>query len=218
MIEVESVKGGFLLSPPSPKDIGILLHGYGQSAGELMGMGQSLAQSGHQIFLPNLPGHGDHPHIFNASNVLLFINDCLFQLKASRLTPWAIGFSLGARIAQKMSTCIEFSSLCMISPPLDQALTKETKKELLGTLRMRWVREIGPMVGLKEVLGELDMEVGNTRSLIVKAKSDLSAVDEFINQWATVYSQPEIQVINNADHMSICHHPETIETIGRWHN
>ncbi len=214
--DLKSLPGGGVRIDTGQKPQALLLHGYGGTHRDLLPLALSLAQAGHSVWLPDLPGHGDAPGELTSEALTEAMERWNASIGRVPGTPgWLLlGHSLGARVAWAMAR--PGDGLVSVSPPLSAGFSSELRKELLSVLRPRWVRESRPMMGLVEALDTLpEAPEFQIEHLLLVAGRDLSSVEEAA---ALLKDSPGCQIerIPHTDHTSILLHPATSERILGW--
>ncbi len=185
----------------------LLLHGYGSSKEEILPFGINLVflNSEWEVFIPDLPGHGESDEILSQASVKKFLSllkDFDFFL--------VCGHSLGARI----SLLTEAENYLLISPPLSPEFSG-SKKELLKTLRARRVKEEKPYQGLTELLTALPVNfVENKNYFLVYSKNDLKSVLEFVNTFKNRCT--EVHSCRDSFHNDIITSYEFFDVLKAW--
>ena len=182
----------------------VILHGYGGSKEEVLGLGVAAANAGWPACIPDLPGHGMHPEPLTAESVEKFVA----ELKTCGFTA-AVGHSLGGRIAMALG----IKPLCLLSVPLE-ARFEGRRSELLRVLRARRVREVKPFAGLEEVLVTLTAPWPDPPVLLLHAARDLPTCLAAAAQGKK--SGWEIRIVRSAGHHDITTAPEVLTAVSNW--
>jgi len=195
----------YFLSPPSAKDNAIVLHGYGSNKEEIIGCALAIARANFNVYVPDLPGHGENKETFNLKTLKKFIEGLKrFEFKL------ALGHSLGARIVFQLPC----KRIILISPPLE-AIFDGTKKELLTILRARRVKEEKYYEGLRDALKLLPMTFKAFKEILfIYAKNDLLTVKEAAKRARA--SNIKIEIIPDANHNDIISSQITFKRIKEW--
>jgi fermentation-respiration switch protein FrsA (DUF1100 family) len=125
------------ISPPDPVGGAVVVHGYGGSKEEQLGLAWRVANSGLVTYAIDLRGHGQHPLALDDAaqdDVGLAIGQARGSGKVV-----TIGHSLGGRLALMSDSDFAIG----ISPPLDSSYSARTE-ELLKKLRGYRVRTERP--------------------------------------------------------------------------
>lgn len=122
-----------LIEPDRSLGIVIIIHGYGGSKEEQLGLGWRIAESGFTSGLIDLPGHGENLDYFDG-DIKLFVDSLINHFKEKGRTI-AIGHSLGGRLSL-ISTA---DYVIGISPTLVKHFSNETKG-LIKNIRSYRVR------------------------------------------------------------------------------
>jgi len=165
-------KGWLRLYKENSEKRALLLHGYGFKKEEMLFLGINLAEMGYEVFLADLPGHGENPLKLTVKDVEEFLSQDVFETDFEVV----LGHSLGARLAMKLSA----KKYILLSPPLTPEF-EGNRKELITLLRAKRVREEAPYKGLVDVLNWLgDPDFGDKDVVIFYAKNDIKSVQEFV--------------------------------------
>ncbi|MEW6770456.1 MAG: alpha/beta fold hydrolase [Bacillota bacterium] len=193
-----------LAVPEGNKNRAVILHGYGGSKEEVLGLGIAAAGAGWSACIPDLPGHGAHPAPLTAENVRRFVAG----LKAAGFNA-AIGHSLGGRIAM----ALEIKPLCLLSVPL-HARFEGRRTELLRALRARRVREAKPFAGLEDVLAALDGPWPDPPVLLFYAAHDLPSCRAAATRGEKAGWQT--RMVRGAMHLDVVSAPEVLAAVSDW--
>ncbi len=196
----------YLISSTSEKGTALVLHGYGSNKEEMLGCALAVAKAGFKVYVPDLPGHGEHKEKLTLPAIKKFVEG----LKRTGFNV-AVGHSLGARLVCLLSC----SSLILLSPPLE-AKFEGTKKDLLRTLRARRVREEQYYKGLTDILNYLSEFKFNSdkKILLLYSKNDLSTVKEAAKK--AKEKGVEVEVIAGVGHNDIISAQAVLVKIESW--
>ena len=207
MVNIESIdKNTCIVSSPSPKHEGLVLHGYGGNKEEIMGLAIHLAENlDSKIAVFDLPGHGSHQeNKLNLKNALAAVSNALRILDNPS---FAVGHSLGARLA----LMTKLPTVTAISPPLDVHF-EGSRKDLLRVMRTRRVKEESPFSGSNEIISQ-DSKLAE-KTLLLKADQELATVNSFCEKWQN--RNIDCHKIKNTNHLDIISAPQTIELTCNW--
>lgn len=200
----------FVLAPPAVRKRVLVLHGYGGSKEELLGIGATVAEAGFTALIPDLPGHGEHPSPLTWP----VIRDFLAAFSRARNDPrndlWgAVGHSLGGRLA----LALELPRTVVLSIPAD-ARFEGRRTELLRTLRARRVREEKPYAGLVAVLDELPNSWPAQDVLLLHARRDLETCLRAARRGRELGW--EVRSVTSTRHLDIVCSHEVFTTVKEW--
>jgi dienelactone hydrolase len=156
--------------PKDPVGAAVIVHGYGGSKEEQLGLAWRVAGSGLAIYAIDLRGHGQHPRELDddvKDDVELAI-----QYARRHGSVVAIGHSLGGRLALMSSADFAIG----ISPPLDGSYGARTE-ELLKKLRGYRVRpdHPGKVFGLLANIADWE-DKEESRSMIIYGSRDVPEI------------------------------------------
>lgn len=194
----------YLLLPEGSRKSAVVLHGYGGTKEEALGLGLAAAAAGYAACIPDLPGHGAHPEMLTGETVREFTAG----LKTAGYAA-AIGHSLGGLVAMVLQT----GTVCLLSVPLE-ARFSGSKSELLQVLRARRVRERKPYAGLDEAFTALSAPWPLPPVLLLHAARDLPVCLD-----AAVRAQEsgwEVRAVRGAGHLDVVTAPETLAAVTSW--
>lgn len=189
----------------------VFFHGYGQSSRTLLGLGAVLADNGWDCVLPDLPGHGRHPSLLEATQLLKWATRLCATILPTRLA----GFSLGARLAEALAKDNSSYATLQISPPMHSDFDGAARDEILRTLKPRWVRESGPMKDLKAALESLPLAEPGASRLVLTAARDLPSVREGEPRWQEAAHTRWVR-IPHCEHASILDSPQLESEVLAW--
>ena len=206
MVNIQGInKSTYIVSSPSPKYEGVVIHGYGGNKEEILGLAIHLATNlDSKICVFDLPGHGHQENQLNLKNALASLSDALKTLDNPS---FAVGHSLGARLALMR----ELSVVTAISPPLDVHF-EGNRKDLLRVMRTRRVKEESPFSGSDEIISQ-DCKLAE-KTLLLKADQELATVNSFCEKWQD--RNIDCHKIKNTSHLDIISAPLTIELTCNW--
>jgi hypothetical protein len=111
---------GILIEPKDSLGTVIIVHGYGGSKEEQLGLGWRIAECGFSSFMIDLPGHGENKATFEG-NIKLYVDSAIefFKINGKVIS---IGHSVGGRI----SLTSRADYVIGISPTLVKEFSNET--------------------------------------------------------------------------------------------
>jgi len=137
-----------------PVPVAVVFHGFGASAAIMEPLGESLAESGWRVYLPDLAGHGRSREPFSYARVDRCAAAAVeFLVRSGRIVPARtvfIGHSLGAAVVIRLARTLPVAATVAISPALvvppkrtppnllilagqfDLGPVKQTARQLLG--------------------------------------------------------------------------------------
>jgi hypothetical protein len=125
---------GILIEPPNSLGTVIIIHGYGGSKEEQLGLGWRIFESGYSACLIDLPGHGENMDYFEG-DIKQYVDSIIDYYKdKGRLI--VIGHSVGGRL----SLTSQGNYVIGISPTLVNDFSNETKG-FIKNIRSYRVRE-----------------------------------------------------------------------------
>jgi hypothetical protein len=132
-------KNGFnipsiIIEPTDSLGIVIIIHGYGGSKEEQLGLGWRIAEAGYTSCLIDLPGHGENIDNFDG-DIKLYVDSVIDYYKDKNKIV-VIGHSVGGRL----SLTSQANYVIGISPTLIQDFSNETKG-FIKNIRSYRVRE-----------------------------------------------------------------------------
>jgi hypothetical protein len=132
-------KNGFnipsiIIEPTDSLGIVIIIHGYGGSKEEQLGLGWRIAEAGYTSCLIDLPGHGENLDYFDGE-IKLYV-DSVIDYHKDKNKIVVIGHSVGGRL----SLTSQANYVIGISPTLIQDFSNETKG-FIKNIRSYRVRE-----------------------------------------------------------------------------
>jgi hypothetical protein len=132
-------KNGFnipsiIIEPTDSLGIVIIIHGYGGSKEEQLGLGWRIAEAGYTSCLIDLPGHGENMDYFDG-DIKLYV-DSVIDYHKDKNKIVVIGHSVGGRL----SLTSQANYVIGISPTLIQDFSNETKG-FIKNIRSYRVRE-----------------------------------------------------------------------------
>ena len=130
-IEVPSIE----IIPNDFKGEILLIHGYGGSKEEILGLGYRLAQERYKCICIDLRGHGESKFLYD-DNILLDINEIIGTMDKNKIRI-AAGHSLGGRIALLSNADIKIG----MSPALAKDYSEQTNK-FIKSMRQHKVNEV----------------------------------------------------------------------------
>jgi dienelactone hydrolase len=166
-----------MINPGSPRGAAIIVHGYGGSKEEQLGLGWRVAEAGLLACIIDLRGHGEHPlplDVYAGSDVEAAIRYCRPYGKVT-----AIGHSLGGRLA--LVSGADF--LIAISPSLSRTYGTQTRG-MLRNLRSYRVRpsDLSVLLEMQDRLPVRDAGTGTGNTLVLFAERDAPEIIEGCTQ------------------------------------
>lgn len=194
----------YLLLPQDSRKNAVVLHGYGGTKEETLGLGLAAAAAGYAAYVPDLPGHGAHPETLTGDSIREFAA----SLRSAGFAA-AIGHSLGGLVTMVLKT----GTVCLLSVPLEAKFTGK-KSELLWVLRARRVREKKPYAGLEEAFTALGATWPEPPVLLLYAARDLpvclaAAARGKETGW-------EVRAVRGTGHLDVVSAPETLAAVTSW--
>ncbi|MEW6572070.1 MAG: alpha/beta fold hydrolase [Bacillota bacterium] len=194
----------YVLEPEGSQKSAVVLHGYGGTKEEVLGLGLAAAAAGYAVCVPDLPGHGAHPEMLTGGSIRKFAAG----LRSAGFAA-AIGHSLGGLVAMVLGTAV----LCLLSVPLEARFTGG-KSELLRVLRARRVREKKPYAGLEEAFVALAAPWPEPPVLLLHAVHDLpvcltAAARGKETGW-------EVRALRGSGHVDIVNDQEALTAVTSW--
>ena len=188
----------------------VIVHGYGGSKEELLGLAWRVAHAGFNAVCIDLGGHGEHQALLDGkiyADVEAAVSWCRRFGKVA-----VIGHSLGGRLALLSTADYRIG----LSPALGASFAEETR-EGLREFRSYRVRD-GKKAGFLDVLEELPLwrEKGEANELIIYAEREI----EEIKAQCELLQKSDIRMIPAALHRDIFLHEEVYSKVGeqlkRW--
>lgn len=164
-----------ILTPSTLQGAVVLIHGYGGSKEEQLGLGYRIAEKGFKTCVIDLRGHGEHPLSLD-ENVTLDVETAIEYCRPFGEVA-AIGHSLGGRLALTSSADYSIG----ISPALNTTYSLQTQNTLKN-LRDYRVRESfsGVLFELVKKLPEFDSNDDMKKSIIYGSR-DIPEIIDFCN-------------------------------------
>lgn len=199
-------KRGYIVSSGSGAHEGLVIHGYGGSKEEMLGLAVGLAaRLPLKLLLFDFPGHGgaaEEPLTLAAAR------EAVATAAAALDNPvFFVGHSLGARVGLlsglEMAVCISMPGA---------ARFEGSRTDLLRTLRARRVNEASPLSGLAEVLANGAEPAA--RTLLICAGRELESVTDLAAAWRE--QGIPCREIRDSSHNDIVSAHETLEVAATW--
>ena len=162
-----------LIRPKNPHGAAVIVHGYGGSKEEMLGLGFRVAESGLAACVIDTRGHGEHTLPLDGAIGEDLDTAIQFCRPFGKIT--AIGHSLGGRLAllSDADNCIA------ISPSLSRNYSERTQ-ETLKIMRSHRVRppDIATLLAIQEKLPVWDPGKDTKNTLILVAGRDAPEIAE----------------------------------------
>ncbi|HXZ23157.1 MAG TPA: alpha/beta fold hydrolase [Methanomassiliicoccales archaeon] len=195
------------ISPSKPVGAAVVVHGYGGSKEELLGLSWHVAQKGLVVDCIDLRGHGEHPLRFDES----VLDDVEVAIQNARKfgKVVSIGHSLGGRLS--LISGADFA--IGISPPLD-GTNGERTEEMLRKLRGHRVRTDDPRA-VFELLKQIPTWNGedSSKHMIIYGSRDIQEIVQACDRLRP--SMPNALRIAGAMHADTFMLPATFEAVAR---
>lgn len=197
---------GCLVSSGNGAHEGLVIHGYGGSKEEMLGLAVGLAaRLPLKLLLFDLPGHGSAAE---EPLTLAAAREKVAAAAAALENPtFFVGHSLGARVG--LLSGLELA-VCISMP--GAARFEGSRADLLRTLRVRQVNEAAPISGLVDVFANGAEPAAKT--LLLCAGSELESVTELAAAWDE-QGIPCIEV-EGSGHNDIVGAQDTWEVTATW--
>ena len=117
----------------------LVIHGFASSPGEVRWLAQALAEDGHTVLAPRLPGHGTHPRDLARlrwQDWLAHLLDADALLRAACDQVVVIGHSMGGLLALRLALDTGVSGVAVLASPLQFASR--------GIRYARWLKYVRP--------------------------------------------------------------------------
>lgn len=225
-------KNGFQISARGARHEGLMLHGYGSSSLEMMGLAVSLAEGLKlRIYIFDLPGHASaFEEAFTAESAIAATRSAAAAIGNAA---FVIGHSLGARLALNSG----IATAVLLSMP-GAAEFDGSREDMLKVLRPQRVNEPAALKSLASILSE-DVRPA-PRTLVVTASRELKSVRDMASAWRNLKSvsesatprreqkseadsappwrkqKVEFAVIKDSHHNDIVSSAETLKVIKAW--
>lgn len=203
------------LIPPNPSGAAVIVHGYGGSKEEQLGLAWRVAEKGLVACSIDLRGHGENVLPLDRNVLLdvdLVVDHCRYYGKVV-----SIGHSLGGRLA--LLSKADFS--IAISPALNQVFSEETQK-ILHEIRSYRVYEDAPST-VFDVLKELPIYKQDDKNMSVRIVFGSRDVPEIVKNCTELkYSGVPVKEIEGALHSDTYLLQTSFDEIGKsikeWFN
>lgn len=127
---------GVVITPANPAGAAVIVHGYGGSKEELLGLTWRIAEAGLAACAIDLRGHGQNPLLLDENVVLDFESAISYCRRFGKVV--AIGHSLGGRL----SLISKADYAIGISPALNTVFGKQTRDDMKNVRKYK-VRDSG---------------------------------------------------------------------------
>lgn len=212
-IKKEMIKGdGFevpsiVLTPDNFKGAAVIIHGYGGSKEEELGLAYRVAEAGFKTFAIDFRGHGENA-LYLDENIVLDLETVIKYCKTFGKVA-AIGHSLGGRIALTSSADYAIG----ISPAVTTAFNEQTIN-LLKTLRYYRViqKSEESLMKINKEIPVFNFNDDNKRAIIYGSK-DIPEIVSECKKYKAKAKNSEIIEIYNALHNDICTLENTFQNV-----
>ncbi len=201
----------YLFEPLHPKAGAAVIHGYGGTKEQMLGLSARLAEGGWASLAFDLRGHGEHPAPLN--DKLLEDVEAALQYMRRYGKVAAVGHSLGGRLALSSSAdCIVTVSAAVASRPSEEG------RQMLLTFGSTTVRSPSPGYIL-----QLLREMGEVKDpgrpvLLLHAERDIPTLIEGNTALAGHLSRGAIASITTFQHAEAPLTPSILPYLHRWFN
>ncbi|MDF2503618.1 alpha/beta fold hydrolase [Clostridium sp.] len=184
-----------ILTPSHLYGSAIVIHGYGGSKEEQLGLAYRVAETGFKTFVIDLRGHGENELCFD-EKVMLDVEAAIQYCRPfGKVT--AIGHSMGGRLALISSADYAIG----ISPALDTSFGKETQK-ILSNVRDYRISQLfsGELLEVLKKIPTVNLNDNIKKSIIYGSRD----IPEIISSCNILKSRNlSVTEINNALHSDI---------------
>jgi len=206
-LEVKSKQGAIpavALSPPDARGAALVIHSYGGSKEEVLGLASRIAELGLVAYAMDLGGHGQNPRRFNRG-VVEEVEAVIAHLqRLGRVV--AVGHSLGGRLALASAADYAFA----ISPALARAYGAATRNGL-DDFRSYRVREASQAVNLDLLRSLPEWRPGPLPAAIAFGSRDVPEIIEACRAVAALGA--DVTEIPRAMHQDIIQLEATFEVL-----
>lgn len=203
-VEVPSI----VLTPDEFKAVAIVIHGYGGSKEEELGLSYRVAAAGFKTFAIDFRGHGENSLIFD-ENILLDLENLIRYCKEFGKKVVTIGHSLGGRI----SLVSKADYAIGISPALNTVFSEETMKALTNLRNYR--TNLKSQDSIKAVMKKIPTFefVDDYKRAIIYGSRDIPEIISVCSSYRAKAKNTPVIEIENALHSDICSLEVTFESV-----
>lgn len=167
-----------VLTPLEEMGTALVIHGYGGSKEEQLGLAFRVAETGLKTFAIDLRGHGEQPLNFDES-VLSDIQEMVYYCRSFGGKVIAIGHSLGGRLA----LISDADAAIGISPAICRVFGENTRKKL-KELRHYRVNERSPII-LEKMISAFPQPIfkHEDQRFVLFGSRDIPEIVDACRQW-----------------------------------